>query len=276
MSEQPHEDPVAHASTKITAYVSVAAMAAEAIAQVAAARARERAAADERTASALRAQRLAAYGQARLGWAPVLDPKLREQTTLTDAAAVWARAQAWRPDPEAERASDLAEERLRQLRPDAMEHYDRLRQHGVEPVEAMRQAAPFFDRPPARPGEPGPDRATLTEADTARRAATAETGRDRQQMAVADDPATAAVDEHADAAGQAAPHQARAAGEDATARSLAATTPVEKTPVDLAGEDFPQPVTAAPRPPAQTSTAPAAPALQRTPARTATTAGRTR
>ena len=275
MGEQPHEDPVAHASTKITGYVSVAAMAAEAIAQVAAARARERAAADERTASALRAQRLAAYGQARLGWAPLLDPKLRGQTTATDAAAVWARAQAWRPDPEAERVVDLAEERLRRLRPDAMEHYDRLREHGVEPVQAMRQAAPFFDRPPARPGEPGPDRAALTEADTARRAAAAETGRYRQQMAVVDDPATAAVNEHADAAGRAAPHRARAAGDDATARSLAATTPVEKTPVDLAGEDFPQPVTT-PRPPAQTSTAAAAPALQQTPARTATTAGRTR
>lgn len=276
MSEQPHEDPVAHASTKITAYVSVAAMAAEAIAQVAAARARKPAAADERTASALRAQRLAAYGQARLGWAPLLDPRLRGQTTLTDAAAVRAQAQAWRPDPEAERVVDLAEDRLRRLRPDAMEHYDWLRDHGVEPVQAMRQAAPFFDRPPARPGEPGPDRAALTETATARRAAAAETGRYRQQTAAVDDPDTTAVDEHADAAGQAAPHLTRAAGDDAKARSLAGKTPVGKTPVDLAGENFPQPVTAAPPPAAQTRTAAAAPARQRTPAQTAITAGRTR
>ena len=88
MSEQPHEDPVAHASTKITSYVSVAAMAAEAIAQVAAARAREKAAADERAAGALRAERHGAYGQARLGWSPVLDPKLRERTSVLDAGRV--------------------------------------------------------------------------------------------------------------------------------------------------------------------------------------------
>jgi len=177
---------------------------------------------------------------------------------------VWARAQAWRPDPEAEQVVDLAEERLRRLRPDAMEQYDRLREHGVEPVQAMRRAAPFFDR------------AALVEADTARRAATAETGRYRQQTAVLDDPDTTAVDEHADAAGQAAPHLARAAGDDAKARSLTGKAPVGKTPVGLAGEDFSQPVTAAPRPAVQTRPAVAAPARQRTPAQTAITAGRTR
>jgi len=241
MSEQPHEDPVAHASTKITAYVSVAAMAAEAIAQVAAARARKPAAADERTASALRAQ-----------------------------------AQAWRPDPEAERVVDLAEDRLRRLRPDAMEHYDWLRDHGVEPVQAMRQAAPFFDRPPAGPGEPGPDRAALTETATARRAAAAETGRYRQQTAAVDDPDTTAVDEHADAAGQAAPHLTRAAGDDAKARSLAGKTPVGKTPVDLGRRELPPAGHRRPPPAAQTRTAAAAPARQRTPPQTAITAGRTR
>ena len=41
MSEQQHEDPVAQSSAKLTTYVSVAAMAAQAVAQVAAARARE-------------------------------------------------------------------------------------------------------------------------------------------------------------------------------------------------------------------------------------------
>lgn len=114
-----------------------------------AARARERAVQDERAASALRAERQAAYGQARLGWAPMLDPKLRERTGVVDAGVVWARAQAWRPDPEAEHATQLAEERLRQLRPDVMERYDRLRTEGVEPVNAMRRVAPYFDAPPA-------------------------------------------------------------------------------------------------------------------------------
>lgn len=126
------------------------------------------------------------------------------------------------------------------------------------------------------PGRPFFDRAALVEADTARRAGTAETGRYRQQTAAVDDSDTTAVDEHADAAGQAAPHLARAAGDDAKARSLTGKAPVGKTPVGLAGEDFSQPVTAAPRPAVQTRPAVAAPARQRTPAQTAITAGRTR
>ncbi len=162
MSEQPHEDPVAHASTKITSYVSLAAMAAEAVAQVAAARARERATVDERAAAALRADRRTAYASARLGWAPILDPRLRGRAGVEEAGAAWARAQPWRPHPEAERAAQLAEERLRELRPDVMDRYDRLRADGASPVDAMRRVAPSFDAPPARPGQPAPDRAQLT------------------------------------------------------------------------------------------------------------------
>jgi len=154
MSEHQHEDPVAHASTKITSYVSVAAMAAEALAQVAAVRAREHAASDERATRALRAERHAAYGQARLGWAPVLDPRLREQVGVTGAGTAWAQAQAWRPDPEAERVTHLAEARLAELRPDVMERYDRLRAGGSDPVEAMRRVAPLFDRRRPGPGTP--------------------------------------------------------------------------------------------------------------------------
>ena len=86
MSEHEHDDPVAHASTKITSYVSLAAVAAEALAQVSAARAREHAAADERAANALRAERQVAYGQARLGWAPILDPKLRDRISVMEAS----------------------------------------------------------------------------------------------------------------------------------------------------------------------------------------------
>ncbi len=213
MSEQPPEDPLAHASAKITSYVSVAAVAAEAIAQVAAARARERAATDERATRALRAARQAAYGQARLGWAPILDPKLRARAGLLDAGEVWAGAQPWRPDPEAERASRLAEDRLAELRPDVMDRYDRLRADGTEPVEAMRRVAPYFDQPPPRTGEPAPGRAALTEQDTARRAGDAELTRYRAKTAVADDPRTPRVDEHADALAAAAPHRDHAAAQ---------------------------------------------------------------
>src|SRR5664280_755142 len=71
MSMPDHTDePVAAAGGKVASYLSLATVAAEAIAQLAAARARERAVTDERTAAALRAQRQAAYSQARLGSDP--------------------------------------------------------------------------------------------------------------------------------------------------------------------------------------------------------------
>jgi len=115
----------------------------------------------------------------------------RSASTAAVVTSSTLQARAWRPDPEAERVASLAEERLRRLRPDEMEQYDRLREHGVEPVQVSdAPGRPVLRPAPARPGEAGPDRATLTEADTARRAATAETGRYRQQTAVLDDPGT--------------------------------------------------------------------------------------
>jgi len=157
MSEQPHEDPLAHASTKITAYVSVAARAAE------------------------RSRRSPRPGPGS-GPRPTSAPRRRcgrsaSPPTARPASAgrrCWTRGCAGRPrsptprrcgagaglaaGPRSRAGGRPGEDRLRRLRPDAMEHYDWLRDHGVEPVQAMRQAAPFFDRPPARPGEPGPDR----------------------------------------------------------------------------------------------------------------------
>src|SRR5664280_1875609 len=128
------EDPLAAAGTKVAGYVSVAVVVAEAAAQIAAARARDRAATDERRTAAVRAQHQADSARARMGWAPFLDPKLRAQASVRDAGLVWARAQQWRPDPEAERVSTLAEDRLRTLRPDVMERYDQLRTEGAEIV----------------------------------------------------------------------------------------------------------------------------------------------
>ena len=69
------EDPVGHASSKIVQYVSLATMAAEAIAQVRQQRIAIAAATDERTAAALRAERKASLAVARVQWAPVLDDR---------------------------------------------------------------------------------------------------------------------------------------------------------------------------------------------------------
>ena len=74
------EDPVGHASSKIVQYVSLATMAAEAIAQVRQQRIAIAAATDERTAAALRAERTASLAAARVQWAPVLDGRLRART----------------------------------------------------------------------------------------------------------------------------------------------------------------------------------------------------
>lgn len=169
------EDPVGQASSKVVQYVSLATMAAEAIVQVRQQHAARQAATNEQTVRALRAQQTAARAAARMQWSPVLDSRRRTGLSLADTGLAWAASQAWCPlDPEAQRASDLATERLRELRPDVMARYDRLTATGLDQVEAMRRVAPFFDTPPARTGEPV-RRAPLTAAatPTAGRAASA-------------------------------------------------------------------------------------------------------
>lgn len=239
MSEQ-HEDPVAQASASITSYLSLAVMAAEAIAQVHAARAREHAEHDQQAARGLRAERQAAYAHARLAWAPVLDPTLYDRTGVVDAGLVWARAQAWRPDPAADRATELAEQRLRELHPDVMQRYDRLRTQGVEPVDAMRRVAPYFDAAPVRTGQAGPDRAALTESETAQQGSDAEHSLHRAGSAVADDPRTPGVDEHTDAVAVAAPQLLPASSEDTRAQALQAIA--TRSPAVIAGEGYPTPI----------------------------------
>src|SRR5664280_2359855 len=101
-----------------------------------------------------------------MGWAPFLDPELREQAGGRDAGLACARASRGARNPEAERVSELAEDRLRTLRPDVME--------GTDPVEAMRRVADAFDAPTVRTGQPAPVRAALPEWDRTRRPGDAE------------------------------------------------------------------------------------------------------
>ena len=255
------EDPVGHASSKIVQYVSLATMAAEAIAQVRQQRAAAAAAADERTAGGVRAPQTAAHAAARLQWQPVLDPRRRNGLGLADTGLAWAASQAWREvDPEAQLASDRALDRLRQLRPDVMDRFDRLTADSLDPVEAMRRVAPFFDRPQARQGKsvtraavsaangPGPvDAHLLAAADVAARAAHDSRGQYAARTAVTDDPTTPAVDEHLVAAGQAEPHLAEAGVQDRRAGQLqidaGLSLVTSRTPPQIAQDGYPEPLT---------------------------------
>jgi hypothetical protein len=288
------EDPVGQAGQKVVQYASLATMAAEAIAQVRQQRAASAAAGDAQTAAAVRAQRTAALTAAQAQWQPVLDSRLRGRTSVGDAGLAWAAAQGWREvEPQAGLASERAEQRLRELRPDVMERFDRLTGGGVDPVEAMRRVAPFFDRPAARPGEHIPRSAlpATAAADAVLEPGRDESDRDRQPTPTGVDTSSSASRQHYIDTGQYLPaaetaartgrsesgrhaEQATAVDDPATAdddvvvRTAATTTAVTKTcprtAAELAKDGFPEQLTAEVlaagrvRPKAPTTTAPAA------------------
>jgi hypothetical protein len=121
-------------------------------------RALSRARRDARGAAALRAaqdQERAARDQAKAGWAPAHDPRWLAQADVIQAAGAWGAAAPYADaDPAAASAMRRSEDRLRFLHPYAMARYDRLRQEGSGPLDAMNEAAPLFARATdARPGQ---------------------------------------------------------------------------------------------------------------------------
>jgi hypothetical protein len=248
------EDPTGQASTKVVQYVSLVTMAAEALAQVRQQRAAAAAAADQQTAAGLRAQQVAAHTAARLQWKPVLDPDRRARLNVVDAGVAWASAQAWREvDPEAAVATERAQDRLRELRPDVMARFDRLQRDGVEPIEAMRRVAPFFDRPQAHEGHaitrPALAPTTGLLGAAAAQAAAGEVERTAYAAgaAVVDDPRSVDVDERLVATGRAEPHLDRAASHDQQAAALhtaaGVTVAESRTAPEIAKDGYPQPLT---------------------------------
>src|SRR5215472_3551586 len=105
---------------------------------------------DERAWRALNSQVRAERDAARAGWAPALDPQWLRQADLMDTARAWGAAMPYADrdvpwyEPTAATALRKCEERLRELHPYAMARYDRLREQGMSPAEAMREAAPLF------------------------------------------------------------------------------------------------------------------------------------
>ncbi|HEU5421683.1 MAG TPA: hypothetical protein VFV41_28655 [Streptosporangiaceae bacterium] len=122
----------------------------------------------ERALRELQDQERAAYALARAGWAAARDPRFLDQADLLQAARAWSAAAAYAgADPEAADAVRRCEERLRVLHPYAMAWYDRLRREGAAPLDAMREALPFFARAPhARPGHPAAERPGLAAPDS--------------------------------------------------------------------------------------------------------------
>lgn len=254
------EDPTGQASAKVVQYVSLVTMAAEAIAQVRQQRAAAAATADERVAAGLRARQTSAHTAARLQWQPVLDPRRRDSLDLTGTGLAWAAAQAWRPtDPEAELATDRAQDRLRQLRPDVMRRFDRLTDDGLDPVEAMRRVAPFLDRPPARehptttrPALPAADTTPPASTDTAAPAGQDESRPHDRAVTVLNDPATDRNDQARGALADAAAHPQQTdalqssadqrAGATSTARDTAALVleASVRTPPEVARDGYPE------------------------------------
>jgi hypothetical protein len=122
---------------------------------------------DERTRRALATQIRADTEAARTAWAPALNPDWLNQADLLQTATVWGAAMPYADrsvpwyQPAAAAAMRRAEDHLRDLHPYAMAHYDRLRNDGTSPADAMRQAAPLFARPPRAQDTPYASRLPL-------------------------------------------------------------------------------------------------------------------
>ncbi|WP_131742903.1 hypothetical protein [Actinomadura roseirufa] len=183
MSQQ-HPDPITegflHGGQRLVQIVTVAVGAQQALARrTERLRAAEQAR-DLATQSAEAKARRAALAEAASHWARAHDRKWLRQAPLLNVAEAWGAAVPYASDnASAATAVRKCEERLRDLHPHAMSHYDRFREKGMEALDAMKQAAPFFTRAPnVRTGDPATPRGELREGTGAAWAAT-EHGPDR-------------------------------------------------------------------------------------------------
>jgi hypothetical protein len=152
MQPQQHEDPVSEAKQQLLQGLATLSTVLEAGARWAAvniqneAAERERQAQREQAADAARqqAEKLQAKVHAeRQKMAASIDDDSLSRATFTEAAQVWRTAvvHAAQGDPVAQKVAGLAAERMRELRPDLMDAYDRYRAENRPVNEAMRAAA---------------------------------------------------------------------------------------------------------------------------------------
>ncbi|MFA1551785.1 hypothetical protein [Actinomadura chokoriensis] len=168
MSQQ-YPDPIAeglqHSGQRLVQIVSAAVGVQQALAQR---RSRLKTVQQARDEKAHRAQaqlRRAALADARSRWDRAHDRKWLREANLLDVAEAWGAAVPYADgNASAALAARRCEEQLRRLHPHAMSHYDRFRAEGTDPLQAMKQAAPFFTRDPnVRTGDPAPENAELHE-----------------------------------------------------------------------------------------------------------------
>jgi hypothetical protein len=159
----PFGEALSHSSSRAAQMISLAAAAAEVAARRVALRTARQAARDEQGRRALQDAERATRERVRVRWAPAHDARWLAQAGLVQVAGIWGAAAAYaNGDPAAAAALRKSEERLRTLHPYAMARYDRLREEGASPMDAMREAAPLFVRAPhARPGDPGSRRVEI-------------------------------------------------------------------------------------------------------------------
>ena len=179
MTAQQYPDPIVegftHSGERLIQIITVVAVLEQGyvrrLARLGAAKA-TRDAAVERAAAEL--QR-AALAEARARWARAHDRNWLRQASLIHTAETWAAAVPYAADEQSAAAAVRnCEERLRDLHPHAMSHYDRFRTRGETHLGAMKLAAPYFTRDPhVRTGRPAPPRPELAEGSGARWAATA-------------------------------------------------------------------------------------------------------
>ncbi|MDP9416757.1 MAG: hypothetical protein M3P48_02760 [Actinomycetota bacterium] len=234
-----HDDPNSEGTARVLQMAAMAASVTEALVRLSAQRTVERQHADERAASAARAQRQADHVAAQVAWTPASDPEWLREAGALDVGRAWSAAVPWAlTDPAAAAAQGACEERLRDLHPDAMRRYDWLRQDGADPRTAMRDVAPLFAQPQdTRIWLSGPAAASSALPSGLHRHVVTEQGRasDERKAAAANldtrPPATSAVDKAAiDSLGT-------------TSRTRSADTQraanVSRTPASVAGEGYP-------------------------------------
>ena len=160
----PLEEALSQASQRVAQFASLTGAMAQVVLQRRALHdARQAARDDERAIRVIDEQERLIQRQARLSWAPAHDPQWLAHADLLQTGRAWAGAACYAAtDPAAASAMRKCEERLRTLHPYAMARYDRLRDDGTNPLDAMRETVPLFGRSPhARVGDPAPFRHAL-------------------------------------------------------------------------------------------------------------------